>query len=107
MVLQDISPPSSWFAHFLNKVAVPCPSTLPSDLLACHLASRMRLDSITNIGYHYYRQRLSSKIKKTICVFYHVAMQETLRGGPACWLAPKVRRRSTLAVGGLLLWMLT
>ena len=47
MVLWDISPPSSWSAGFLNKVAIPSPNNVSLNLLACHMASSTSLDLVT------------------------------------------------------------
>ena len=47
MVLWDTSPPSSWSAGFLNKVASPCLKTSSLDLLDCYVASSLCLDSVT------------------------------------------------------------
>ena len=47
MVLWDTSPPSSWSAGFLNKVAIPCPNTLSLDLLTCRGVSSRKLNSVT------------------------------------------------------------
>ena len=47
MVLWDMSPPSSWFAGFPNKVAIPCPNNSPLDLLACRAVSSTNLDLVT------------------------------------------------------------
>ena len=47
MVLWDVSPSPSWCAGFLNKDTIPCPNTTLLDLLACHMASSMSLDSVT------------------------------------------------------------
>ena len=46
-VFGDNSPPSSWSAGFLNKVAIPCLNTLSLNLLGCRAASRVSLDSVT------------------------------------------------------------
>ena len=47
MVLWDASAPSSWSADFLSNIAIPCPNSLSLDLLICHMASIMSLDSVT------------------------------------------------------------
>ena len=46
LVLWDTSPPSSWSAGFPNKVTILCPNSSSLDLLACHVASSMSLDSV-------------------------------------------------------------
>ena len=47
MLLWHMSPPSSWSANFLNKVTVIYPNNSSFNLLACHVASSMNLDSVT------------------------------------------------------------
>ena len=47
MVLWDTSLPFSQSTGFPNKVAIPCPKNLSLDLLACHAASSMNLDLVT------------------------------------------------------------
>ena len=46
MVLWDTSLPSSWFATFLNKIAIPCPNTLSLYLFACCEVRGMNLDLV-------------------------------------------------------------
>ena len=43
----DISLPSSQSASFPNKVIIPCLNTSSPDSLACRVASRVSLDSVT------------------------------------------------------------
>ena len=45
----DISLPSSWSAGFLNKVIFLASTLCPLDSLASHVASRVSLDSVTEV----------------------------------------------------------
>ena len=63
MVVWDMSPPSSQFAGFPDKVAVPCPNTLSLDSLACHLVRSMSLDLV--IQSHSYFTGEEAKTQKT------------------------------------------
>ena len=47
LVLWDTSSLSSLSAGFPNKVTIPCPNNLSLGLLACNVASRISLDSVT------------------------------------------------------------
>ena len=49
MVLRDMSLPSSQSAGFLNKVALPCPSSSSLDLLACCAVSKDELGLSNNL----------------------------------------------------------
>ena len=46
MVLWETSPPSSLSADLPNEVSIHCPSNSPLDLLPCHAATSMNLDSL-------------------------------------------------------------
>ena len=46
MVLWETSPPSSLSADLPNEVSIHCPSNSPLDLLPCHAAASMNLDSL-------------------------------------------------------------
>ena len=46
MVFWGTGPPSSWSAGFLNKVVILCRNNFSLDLVACHAASSMSLDSV-------------------------------------------------------------
>lgn len=48
-----MSPPSSQFSGFPDKVAVPCPNTLSLDSLACRLVRSMSLGLVTH-SYPYF-----------------------------------------------------
>lgn len=47
MVLWDTSQPSSWFAGFWNKAALPSPNSSSLDLLSCVMVNSKNLDSAT------------------------------------------------------------
>ena len=48
-LFSDISLPSSWSAGFLNKVIFLASTLCPLDSLASHVASRVSLDSVTEV----------------------------------------------------------
>ena len=84
-ILWDVSAPSSWFAGFPNKAAIPCPNNSPLDLLACHAVSSTTLDVVTTGISPKDAPRKEAGETNTSVKRYWIQYFNGASGGPAWW----------------------